>query len=130
MRESWLINGHLGLRAGYTALTSSENLRGGELTRGVSFRNSAGQLDYAYVSGRELEQGIHWISATLRWGRGAVEPPPTETPLVAAKTEAPEKTAPILMPATLTPKVVNPETVTVALQLSGPRNFTRQRRRC
>ena len=95
--ESWLINGHLGLRAGYTALTSSENLRGGELTRGVSFRNSAGQLDYAYVSGRELEQGIHWISATLRWGRGAVESPPTETPPVVAKTEEPEETAPILM---------------------------------
>lgn len=118
--ESWLINGHLGLRAGYTALTSSENLRGGELTRGVSFRNSAGQLDYAYVSGRELEQGIHWISATLRWGRGAVKSSPIETPLVAAKTEEPEKTAPILMPTTLTPKVVNPETVTVALQLSVP----------
>lgn len=118
--ESWLINGHLGLRAGYTALTSSGNLRGGELTRGVSFRNSAGQLDYAYVSGRELEQGIHWISATLRWGRGAVKSPPTETPLVAAKTEKPEKTAPILMPATLTPEVVNPETVTVELQLSAP----------
>ena len=118
--ESWLINGHLGLRAGYTALTSSENFRGGELTRGVSFRNSAGQLDYAYVSGRELEQGIHWISATLRWGRGAVESPPTETPPVVAKTEEPEETAPILMPATLTPKVVNPETVTVELQLSVP----------
>ena len=118
--ESWLINGHLGLRAGYTALTSSENFRGGELTRGVSFRNSAGQLDYAYVSGRELEQGIHWISATLRWGRGAVEPPPPETPPVVAKTEEPKKTAPILMPATLTPKVVNPEAVTVELQLSVP----------
>ena len=118
--ESWLINGHLGLRAGYTALTSSENFRGGELTRGVSFRNSAGQLDYAYVSGRELEQGVHWISATLRWGRGAVKSPPTETPPVVAKTEAPEKTAPILMPATLTPKAVNPETVTVELQLSVP----------
>ena len=118
--ESWLINGHLGLRAGYTALTSSENLRGGELTRGISFRNSAGQLDYAYVSGRELEQGIHWISATLRWGRGAAKSPPTETPLVAAKTEEPKKTAPILMPTTLTPKVINPETVTVALQLSVP----------
>lgn len=118
--ESWLINGHVGLRAGYTALPSYENFQSGELTRGVSFRNSAGQLDYAYVSGRELEQGIHWISATLRWGRGAVKPPPTETPLAAAKTEAPKKTAPILMPTTLTPKVVNPETVTVALQLSVP----------
>ncbi len=117
--ESWLINGHFGFRAGYTALPTSENLRGGELTRGVSFRNSTGQLDYAYVSGRELEHGIHWISATLRWGRGAVNPPPTDTPPVVAKTEEP-KTAPILMPTTVTPDVANPEAVTAELQLSTP----------
>ena len=117
--ESWLINGHLGLRAGYTALPTSENLRGGELTRGVSFRNSTGQLDYAYVSGRELEQGIHWISATLRWGRGDVEPLPTDAPPVVAKTEE-TKTPPILMPAVVTPDVANPEAVTAELQLSTP----------
>ena len=117
--ESWLINGHLGLRAGYTALPTSENLRGGELTRGVSFRNSTGQLDYAYVSGRELEQGIHWISATLRWGRGDIEPLPTDAPPVVAKTEE-TKTPPILMPAVVTPDVANPEAVTAELQLSTP----------
>ena len=116
--EHWLINGHLGLRLGYTTLTNSQKFLDGELARGVSFRNSAGQLDYAYVSGSELEDGIHWISATLRWGRGATEPVLANIPRKAPKVEeVQEEPAPILMPPTLTPRVT-PETTPLELQLS------------
>ena len=113
--EHWLINGHLGLRVGYTTLTNSDRLLAGELARGVSFRNSAGQLDYAYVSGSEFETGVHWISATLRWGGGNTKLVLADTPPKAPKTEVvQEKPAPILMPATLTA-----ETTTLELQLSN-----------
>ena len=113
--EHWLINGHFGLRVGYTTLTNSDRLLDGELARGVSFRNSAGQLDYAYVSGSDFEDGVHWISATLRWGGGNTEPVLAETPPEAPKTEeVQEEHAPILMPATLTA-----ETTTLELQLSN-----------
>lgn len=100
--ERWLFNGQFGFRLGYTALTAADKFRGGEWSRGLSFRNSAGQLDYAYVSGSELEQGLHWISATLRWGgtRPAyvAEPAsPTERSDVSEVGDA----APILMPTTL-----------------------------
>lgn len=116
--EHWLINGHFGLRVGYTTLTNSERFLEGELARGVSFRNSAGQLDYAYVSGSELENGVHWISATLRWGGGNTAPVLANTPPEAPKTEevqVQEEPAPILMPATLTA-----ETTTLELQISNP----------
>ena len=96
--ERWLIGGHVGLRVGYTALTASERFWGGEWARGLSFRNSSGQLDYAYVSGSELEQSVHWISATLRWG--ATDAPLSE-PVLTETSEADEH-VPILMPATLT----------------------------
>lgn len=113
--EHWLINGHFGLRLGYTTLTNSDRLLDGELARGVSFRNSAGQLDYAYVSGSDFENGVHWISATLRWGERKTEPVLAETPPEAPKTEeVQEEPAPILMPATL-----SPETTTLELQLSN-----------
>ena len=118
--ERWLINGHFGVRVGYTTLSARDTLWSGELARGFSFRNSTGQLDYAYVTGSELEQNVHWISATLRWGQSGAKPVLTETPPVVTKTEEPKETAPILMPTTLTPKVVNPEAVTVELQLSVP----------
>ena len=114
--EHWLINGHFGLRVGYTTLTNSDRFLAGELARGVSFRNSAGQLDYAYVSGSDFEAGVHWISATLRWGDGNIAPVLANTPPETPKTEevqVQEAPAPILMPATLTA-----ETTTLALQLS------------
>ena len=115
--ERWLINGHFGLRIGYTALTDSERFWSGELARGLSFRNPTGQLDYAYVSGSDLEQGVHWISATLRWGRSDVKPVSTATPPEVVKTdEAPA--APILMPATLTSDIPPPEAISVELQIS------------
>ena len=114
--ERWLINGHFGLRLGYTTLTTRDTFWHGELARGFSFRNSIGQLDYAYVTGSELAQEVHWISATLRWGQGDVKPvPPAKSPEVA-KTDA-DPAAPILMPATLT-SVVTPETTAIELQLS------------
>ena len=97
--ERWLIGGHIGLRVGYTALTASERFSGGEWARGFSFRNSSGQLDYAYVSGSELEQSIHWISATLRWG--AADEMPLPEP-VLTQTSKVDEDIPILMPATLT----------------------------
>ena len=86
--ERWLLRGHVGLRVGYTALTASERFWGGEWARGVSFRNSSGQLDYAYVSGRELEQAIHWISATLRWG--IADATPLSEPVLTKTAEADE----------------------------------------
>ena len=66
--ERWLFNGHFGLRTGYTALTAAEQFQNGEWSGGVSLRNDYGQLDYAYVTGNELEQNLHWVSATVRWG--------------------------------------------------------------
>ena len=115
--ERWLINGHFGVRVGYTTLSALDALWGGELARGFSFRNSTGQLDYAYVTGSELEQNVHWISATLRWGQSDAKPVLTETPPEIVKTdEIPE--APILMPPTLTPTVIAPEAVMIELQLS------------
>ena len=112
--EHWFIDGHVGLRFGYTALTASERFWNGELARGLSFRNSSGQLDYAYVSGSELEQGVHWISATLRWDGGDMAPVS-----VATRTEPndTEEVAPILMPETFE---VDPETIDGELDLSEP----------
>ncbi len=112
--EHWFIDGHIGLRFGYTALTASERFWSGELARGLSFRNSSGQLDYAYVSGSELEQGVHWISATLRWDGDEMVPVS-----VATRTEPSdaEKAGPILMPETLE---IDPETIDGELDLSEP----------
>ena len=92
------------------------------MARGVSFRNSTGQLDYAYVTGSELEQNVHWISATLHWGGSDPKPAATVIPPEVVKTEE-TPAAPILMPATLTPAVASDTTV-VELQLSAAHNFT------
>ena len=110
--EHWFIDGHIGVRFGYTALTASERFWNGELARGLSFRNSAGQLDYAYVNGSELEQGVHWISATLRWGGNDTTPVPVAVPPEVSDVD---ETTPIVMPETLD---VDPETITGDLDLS------------
>ncbi len=102
--ERWLINGHVGLRVGYTALTAVDRFLGGEWARGFSFRNSSGQLDYAYVTGSELEQSVHWLSATLRWGTS--DAVPLSEPVVPTGTANVEESAPILMPTTLGTDVV------------------------
>ena len=112
--EHWFIDGHVGLRFGYTALTASERFWSGELARGLSFRNSSGQLDYAYVSGSELEQGVHWISATLRWGGDDRAPVSVATRTEPSDTD---EAAPILMPETLE---IDPETFDGELDLSEP----------
>ena len=112
--EHWFIDGHIGLRFGYTALTASERFWNGELARGLSFRNSSGQLDYAYVSGSELEQGVHWISATLRWGGDDMVPVSVATRTEPSDTDEP---SPILMPETLE---IDPETIDGKLELSEP----------
>ena len=112
--ERWLINGHVGLRLGYTALTASERFWGGEWARGFSFRNSAGQLDYAYVSGSELDQSVHWISATLRWG--ASDAVPLSEPVLTEVSNADED-FPILMPTSLTTDTV-PDVILGELKVS------------
>ena len=114
--ERWLINGHVGLRVGYTALTASERFWGGEWARGFSFRNSSGQLDYAYVTGRELDQSVHWISATLRWGASDAAPLPEP---ILTETADVDEGVPILMPATLTTDTVS-EVSFGKLQVSKP----------
>ena len=112
--EHWFIDGHVGLRFGYTAVAASERFWSGELARGLSFRNSTGQLDYAYVSGSELEQGVHWISATLRWGGNGTTPISVATRTEVEVSDAAEA-APILMPETL---AVDPEALTGELDLT------------
>ena len=96
--EKWLFNRRFGARIGYTAVTNYDRFAEGEWSRGFSLRNESAQFDYAYVSGNGLGQGIHWISATLRWGGSPTEVPIAQ-PLVATPTDAlPMKPAPILMP--------------------------------
>ena len=108
--ERWLFNNHFGLRVGYTALTRSDRFSAGQWTQGISFRNASGQLDYAHVSGGELDQSLHWITATLRWGenrRKSTPTKPTETkPTKDTKTKNATETqtaSTILMPKTLNP---------------------------
>lgn len=123
--ERWFLNNHFGVRVGYTALTSSDKFSAGEWTQGISFQNSAGQLDYAHVRGGELDQSLHWISATLRWGgkgKHSVATPEQTTPdTVAKRKDIPETdtTSPILMPKTLKPDVET-EVSSNELQLSVP----------
>ena len=117
--ERWFLRGHLGARIGYTALTAVNRFSQGEWTQGLSFRNSSGQLDYAYVNGNELEAGLHWVSATLRWGgpREAFVPAPT-TNVKVVDAAKPAETAPILMPKKLTPDTPVVEIPAGELQLS------------
>ncbi len=123
--ERWFLNNHFGVRVGYTALTSSDKFSAGEWTQGISFQNSAGQLDYAHVRGGELDQSLHWISATLRWGgkgKHSVATPEQRTPdTVAKRKDIPETdtTSPILMPKMLEPDVET-EVSSNELQLSVP----------
>ena len=123
--ERWFLNNHFGVRVGYTALTAPDKFSAGEWTQGISFRNSAGQLDYAHVGGGELDQSLHWISATLRWGgkrkHSVVTPEQTTPDTVAERKDIPETdiTSPILMPKTLEPDVES-DVSSNELQLSVP----------
>ena len=108
--ERWLFNNHFAIRVGYTALTSSEKFSKGQWTQGISFRNSSGQLDYAHVRGGELDESLHWISATLRWG-GKEQPVSTtksrttlhKSGIIENESNVADKTtaSSILMPETL-----------------------------
>lgn len=112
--ERWLFNKRLGIRAGYTAIVTYNQFTEGEWSRGFSLRSKSGQLDYAYVSGNELDRGIHWISATLRWGGSAAEPPMIQPPIANVPTSPPMQPAPILMPQqmlsvlTISEKAISP----------------------
>jgi outer membrane protein OmpA-like peptidoglycan-associated protein len=98
--ERWLFNNRLGLRIGYTGIANYDRFTEGEWSRGFGVRSESGQLDYAYVNGNELDQGIHWISATIRWG-GTNKTPVPQSPIATATEVKPtELTEPtqILMP--------------------------------
>lgn len=110
--ERWLFNNHFGLRIGYTALTASDRFSDGEWTQGVSFRNASGQLDYAHVSGGALDQSLHWITATLRWGGKKRYYTPKLKPKSTVDVETQnisntDTVSTILMPKTLNPDVKN-----------------------
>jgi cell division septation protein DedD len=109
--ERWLFNNHFGVRLGYTTLTASDKFSEGGWTQGISFRNSTGQLDYAHVRGGELEGSLHWISATLRWGKRErsstliAEAPTSVTKTKPKDVSETDVSPPILMPKTLEPNV-------------------------
>ncbi len=108
--ERWLFNNHFGVRVGYTALTAAERFSSGQWTQGISFRNASGQLDYAHVSGGELDQSLHWITATLRWGENRRKSAPTKpdktevtADTITINTVETQTASTILMPKTLNP---------------------------
>ncbi len=110
--ERWLFRKHLGLRVGYTALTASERFSAGQWTQGISFQNATGQLDYAHVKGGDLDQSLHWISATLRWGgkkkdSAHTEKKPSVTEVKHQDVSNTNTTPPILMPKTLDTETEN-----------------------
>ena len=119
--ERWLFRKGLGLRLGYTAVPN--RLTTGEWSTGLSIQSLSGQLDYAYVRGSELDAGMHWISATLRWGERdsgiqvslppVVEVPPTK-PTQPALVVTP-KPPPIVMPKP--PPVVLPKPPPAVMRL-------------
>ena len=94
--ERWLFRKGLGLRLGYTAAPSQ--LTQGEWSTGLSIQSPSGQIDYAYVRGDELDGGMHWISATLRWGERDAGIKVSLPPIVKAPPAAPIQPAPIVMP--------------------------------
>lgn len=94
--ERWVFKDGLGLRLGYTAILNQ--LTQGEWSTGLSIQSSAGQLDYAFVKGTELDGALHWISATLRWGEGYDVIPASRPPVVEVTPAVPETPTPIVMP--------------------------------
>ena len=111
--ERWLFNNRFGLRIGYTGIANYDRFTEGEWSRGFGVRSDSGQLDYAYVSGNELEQGIHWISATIRWG-GSDRTPAHQPPIVAAPEVQPVKPAEPAAPT----QILMPQQVQSGLRIS------------
>jgi len=66
--ERWLFNKTIGIRTGYSTTANYDRFTHGEWSRGVSLQTGLGEISYAYVSGKNIEPGLHLISATLRWG--------------------------------------------------------------
>ena len=118
--ERWLFKNGLGLRLGYTAVPN--RLTKGEWSTGLSVQSPSGQIDYAYVRGDELDGGMHWISATLRWGETNIETPVVRTPVVKAPPTVPSRPAPIPsrpapIPARPAP-IVMPKPIPAVLHIS------------
>ncbi len=109
--ERWLINNHIGIRLGYTALTDSFKFSQGQWSQGVSFQNSSGQLDYAHVRGGDLDQSLHWITATLRWG-GSEKQPTAEQPSTSSvsKIDIKREDTTVITPTILMPKTLEANT--------------------
>ena len=95
--ERWIFDKRLGVRVGYTAIASYNLFTEGEWSRGFSLSNDTGQLDYAYVSGDNLDGGVHWISATLRWG-ASLRSPIIQPPIVMTEEVPLTEPTPIIMP--------------------------------
>ena len=65
--EKWLFNRQFGLRLGYKTVANDGRFIDGEWSRGFSLCNGATRVDYAYVSGGNSDEGLHWIAVTLGW---------------------------------------------------------------
>jgi len=63
--ESWFFKRHLGLRGGYTTFATMP----GRFTGGVSYREDAWQVDYAYIGHAEHLGDSHRLSVALRFGQ-------------------------------------------------------------
>ncbi len=111
--ERWLFNNRFGLRIGYTGIANYDRFTEGEWSRGFGVRSDSGQVDYAYVSGNELDQGIHWISATIRWG-GSESTPAHQPPIVTAAEAQPMKPAELPEPT----QILMPQQVQTGLRMS------------
>ncbi len=83
--ERWLLD-RFAFRIGYTGIAHYDSFTRGEWSRGLGLRTDTAQFDYAYVSGGSLDQGFHWMTATLRWEwprkrvAETTEPPPVIIP--------------------------------------------------
>ena len=114
--ERWLFNNRFGFRIGYTGIANYDRFTEGEWSRGFGVRSDSGQLDYAYVSGDELDQGIHWISATIRWG-GAERTRTHQPPIVTAAEVQPMKPVEPTVPTAPT-QILMPQQVQTGLRIS------------
>ncbi len=79
--EGWFFNGHLGLRTGYTGFATTAD----QFTAGVSYKQNAFDVDYAYMGHAEHLGDSHRLSVHFDFGPGAERPrvvalvnPPTD----------------------------------------------------
>lgn len=63
--EGWFFKRHLGMRGGYTAFATMP----GRFTGGVSYREDAWQVDYAYVGHAEHLGDSHRVSVIFKFGQ-------------------------------------------------------------